>query len=330
MDANVWNGCHFDPALGGHVESWFLKLNSPDEARALWLKATIRAPDPRFHAGGPVAEIWAIAFERRHAPRAAKHTIPYAQASFSALGLDLSVADLQWRPGHLQGAVLGEHHRFEFDLRYTDPGVPLVPLPHPRLYSGPVPSSKFVTPAPDARFQGWYTIDGQKTEVDTWRGMQGHNWGRRHAKRYAWGHANQWAGHDDLWFEGVTAQVALGPLTAPPLTLLCVSHRGVRYLFNSARDLLRARGRFDFRRWSFQAESSLARVEGELEADAGEFAGLRYENPAGPMTHCLNSKIARGRLRIHVRGRTPFEAETHSAALEIGTHATDHGIALLI
>lgn len=328
--ANAWNGCHFDPTRGGHVESWFLKLNDPAGARALWLKATIRNPDPRFHAGGPVAESWAIAFERRHPPRGAKHVVPYAQAGFSALGLDLSVADLRWQDGHISGAVVGDRHAVTFDLRYTDPGPALVPLPSRRMYSGPFPSSKFVSPAPDARFDGHYALDGHRVEVQGWRGMQGHNWGRRHAHRYAWGHCNQWHGHDDLWFEGVTAQVKIGPVTAPPLTLLCVSHRGVRYLFNTGTDLLlRARGEFDLRRWTFRAENALAAVEGELEADAPDFAGLRYDNPSGPPTFCLNSKIARGRLRLHIRGRAPFEAETHSAALEIGTHDAHHGVVLL-
>lgn len=337
MDPNTWNGCRFasltqKPAgsAAPHVESWFLKLNDPEGQRALWLKATLRNPDPRFHAGGPVAESWAIAFERRHPPRAAKHVVPYSHASLSALGLDLSVADLRWQPGHISGAVPGERHAVTFDLRYTDPGPALAPLPSARMYSGPFPSSKFVSPAPDARFEGHYTVDGHAVEVRGWRGMQGHNWGRRHAHRYAWGHANQFDGHDDLWFEGVTAQVKVGPLTAPPLTILCVSHRGVRHLFNTAADLVRARGTFDFRRWQFEAAGRLGRVEGELWADAGDFAGLRYDNPAGPPTHCLNSKIAHGRLRVHLRGRAPFEAETRAAALEIGTHATEHGIPILV
>ncbi len=333
MDANAWNGCRYAPAgeaRFGHVESWFTKLNSPDARRALWVKATLRVPDPRVHAGGAVAESWAIAFERGRPPRAAKHTVPLGAAELGALGLDLSVGALRWTPGRLVGQVEGDRHTLGFDLHYADPGPALAPLPHPRLYAGPFPSSKFVSPAPDARFTGSYRIDGTVVEVAGWRGMQGHNWGRRHAHRYAWGHCNQFDDHDDLWFEGVTAQVKLGPAVSPPLTVLCVSHRGVRHLFNRVRDLVRARGRFDARAWHFEAQSGTARLEGELTATAADMAGLRYDNPSGPPTFCLNSKIATGRLRLTVRGRAPFEAHTRAAALEIGTHSTDHGIPILV
>lgn len=332
MDANRWNGCRYAPegaARFGHVESWFAKLNDPEGRRALWVKATLRVPDPREHAGGAVAESWAIAFERGRPPRAAKHTVPLGAAELSALGLDLTVGRLRWLPETLTGGVDGVRHTFGFDLHARDPGPALAPLPHPRLYAGPFPSSKFVSPAPDARFNGSFTVDGVTTAVSNWRGMQGHNWGRQHAHRYAWGHCNQFDDHDDLWFEGVTAQVRLGPLLAPPLTILCVSHRGVRYVFNRVRDLARARGRFDFRTWRFEAISADARVEGELTANVADMAGLRYDNPHGPPTFCLNSKIASGHLRLVVGGRAPLVARTRAAALEIGTHSTDHGVPII-
>jgi len=48
------------------------------------------------------------------------------------------------------------------------------------------------------------------------------------------------------------------------------------------------------------------------------------------MTHCLNSKIANGRIRLEVKGRPPLDATTTSAALEIGTKDTSHGIRMLV
>ena len=84
------------------------------------------------------------------------------------------------------------------------------------------------------------------------------------------------------------------------------------------------------RRWSFSAENRLARVSGHLEAAGPEFAGLLYENPTGPPAHCLNSKLAQGELHLEVRGHSPIVARTRSAALEIGTQSTDHGVIVLV
>jgi hypothetical protein len=47
------------------------------------------------------------------------------------------------------------------------------------------------------------------------------------------------------------------------------------------------------------------------------------------MTYCLNSKIARGHVRLEVAGRPTIEATTRAAALEIGTRDPDHGVKML-
>jgi hypothetical protein len=47
------------------------------------------------------------------------------------------------------------------------------------------------------------------------------------------------------------------------------------------------------------------------------------------MTYCLNSKIARGRLRIELPGKPALELRTDSAALEIGTKDPNHGVRML-
>jgi hypothetical protein len=206
---------------------------------------------------------------------------------------------------------------------------PLVPFPSLRMYETPLPSQKLVTPHPDSRFEGSYSVAGVTTEVRGWHGMQGRNWGTKHTELYAWSHCNQWDGHDDLVLEGFTGRVKVGPVLAPPLSIVCVRHRGVRYDFNAPLTIVRARGTIELRRWTFSAKSALATVTGELWADTPDFVGLAYENPDGAITYCLNSKIARGRIRLSVRGRPDIEAVTRAAALEIGTKDAAHGVTML-
>jgi hypothetical protein len=322
-----WNATRFETSTrGGHVESFFLKLNDPEGRRALWIKATILARV----SGAPVAEAWAIAFDRAGRHVGAKAVVPFDEARFSRDRLDVRVADLAISAGKIEGSVVSGGRRIDVALTFTTTSAPLVLFPSLRMYEGPLPSSKLVSPYPDARFAGHYAVDGERVEVDGWRGMEGHNWGSRHTELYAWAHCNQWEDEDDLIFEGATARVKVGPLLAPPLTVLCVWRRGVRYPFNQPLVLLRSRGSIGQRAWTFHAESRLARVEGELVADTRDFVGLHYENPDGAMTYCLNSKIAAGTLRFAVKGRPEITAHTRAAALEIGTRDPAHGIPMLL
>ena len=326
MDAETWNRVRFRAeARGQHVESYFLKLNDPSGRRALWLKVTILA-----RAGKePVAETWAIAFDREGEHVAAKEVVAFREASFSAQRFDVSAAGVHFETGRVEGKVAARGHQIEFALDFDPQGAPLVPFPSLRMYETKLPSSKFVSPHPSTRFSGSYRVDGDEVSVDGWLGMQGHNWGRRHAELYGWGHCNQWKGQPGLLLEGVTARVKVGPVLVPPITLICVWHDGVHYQLNGVRELAKARGTVGDRSWRFRAESSEARVEGELSAQTDDFVGLYYENPDGDMTYCLNSKIARGRLRLELPGKPAIVAETDAAALEIGTKDPNHGVRML-
>lgn len=326
MNAEEWNRVRFRPSpRAEHVESYFLKLNDPLGRRALWLKATILARPGKE----PVAETWAIAFDREGEHVAAKEVVPISEASFSRERFEVRAASVRFSAGKLAGKVKARGHEIEFSLTFDTGGEPLVPFPSLRMYETRLPSSKFVTPYPSTRFSGSYRVDGAAVDVDGWLGMQGHNWGRRHAEHYGWGHCNQWNKAPGLLLEGVTARVKLGPVVAPPLTLICVWHEGNHYQLSGVRELAKARGKVTERSWSFRAESEEARVEGELSADTKDFVGLYYENPDGDMTYCLNSKIARGRMRLEVRGKPALVVETNSAALEIGTKDPSHGVRML-
>jgi len=320
-----WNAVRYSPELSDHVESYFMKLNDVEGRRALWLKGTILAGRDR----AVEAEAWGIAFDRERGHVGVKRVIPWTDARFSPDGLDVHVADLEIREGRTRGSIVKGADRIEWDLEFDPSGEPLVPYPLPKMYEGPFPSQKMVTPHPNTRFSGSYRVNGSEVRVDGWRGMQGHNWGKRHTELYAWGHVNQWENVDDLVFEGATGRIKLGPVLAPPLTLLSVWYKGRRYEFNEVRTLLRNRGEITLRSWRFEAKNAEARLHGELAADTDEMVGLHYENPNGEMTYCLNSKIAWGLLVLTPNDGARVHARTSSAALEIGTKDPKHGVRMV-
>lgn len=321
-----WNAVRFDPSKkGDHVESIYFKLNEPGGQRALWVKATILAGAGRQ----PVAEAWAIAFDRQAGHVAGKEVVPFGEASFSRTGLDARVAGIEIQRGHSRGRITQGSDRIEWDLEFDASGEPMLAYPSVKMYEGPLPSQKTVTPCPDTRFSGRYTVNGREVSVDGWKGMQSHNWGKRHSEIYAWGHVNQWNDADDLMFEGATARLRYGPILTPQLTVLTVWHAGKKYRFNSIRKLLSNTGVITLRSMRFEAENAEAHVHGELAADTDEMVGLHYENPNGEMTYCLNSKIAWALLVLEPKAGDRVHATSNAAALEIGTKDPKHGVRML-
>lgn len=327
------NAVRFDPAAGSdHVESYFLKANDPAGERALWIKATIFAS--AREPGRAVAEGWAIAFDRRGGESkhvAVKHVLPYADAHFGKEGLDVawSVGEgerMRIRPGEMHGRIARREHAIRWDLRFEGEASPFVPFPHASMYRGKFPKSKTLTPYPDLVFSGEVEVDGERWDLSGWRGMQGHNWGRGHADLYAWCHVNTWESEADLVVEALSGRVRVGPVLTPLVTLVCARFRGVTYTWNGPLEIARAHGDVGLRRYSFSAEGRAARIEGSFEADTDDMVGLYYPNPDGPMTYCLNTKLARAHVRFEASGRPPVVVKSRAAALEIGTRDADHGV----
>jgi hypothetical protein len=338
---------------GGHVESYFLKANDPHARRAIWLKTTIYASG-RGRDGGPhtVAEAWAVAFDAERGHVAVKSSVPFARAHFSGQALDVEVDGVVLRPHETHGAIASGGRAISWELALTSDGLPLVHFPHDWMYEGRFPSTKVVSPFPDLRATGALTVNGERWDVSAWPGLLGHNWGARHTPLYAWGHCNLWERDEpggaapeggspqgaaatstpvrELVFEGSSARVKLGPVLSPLTTLLCLRWRGVRYDLNGVMDLVTNRGDVTPRRWAFQGEDRHVALRGEMWAESDDFVGLYYENPSGPPTHCLNSKLAHARLDVEVRGRAPFTVRSSRAALEIGTTDPTHGVRMYV
>jgi hypothetical protein len=322
----------------GHVESYFLKANDPHSRRAIWLKTTIYASG-RGTIGGPchaVAEAWAIAFDAERGHVAVKSSVPFDRARFDPRTLDIEVDGVVLRGHETRGAIETGGRRVEWDLALTSDGIPLVHFPHPWMYEGKFPSTKIVSPFPDLRATGSVTVNGERWEIERWPGLLGHNWAPRHTPLYAWGHCNVWERDEggepvtELVFEGSSAKVKVGPVLSPVTTLLCLRWRGVRYDLNSTLDLVTNRGEITPRRWRFEGEGRHVALRGEMWATSDDFVGLFYENPAGPPTPCLNSKLAHARLEIEPRGRPRFVVHSRAAALEIGTLDPTHGVRMYV
>ena len=320
-------------AAPGHVESHFLKANSPDGERALWVKHTLLVPTRRDAPA--VAELWAIAFDRRGRRKLAqKVSYPLAAARLCDAPFSFALPDAELRQGAASGALGAGDERLAWQLDFASAEAPFLPFRYPRMYTGAFPRSKSLTPFPDTRAHGSFTAFGERWDVTGWRAAQGHNWGKSHAHAYGWVHCNALCLEpggtplEDSWVEVLSGRVRLGPLVTPFLSVAGLRHQGRLFRFDAARAIVSRKIAIDTRSFTFELVQDGATLVGAFHAAPEQFAGLRYEDPDGRALACLNSKLASGRLTLSYEGGA-VTLYTDQAALELGTRSPDHGVALL-
>lgn len=325
----------------GLYESFFVKANDPAARRALWIRFTFLSP-----AGRPeeaLAETWAILFDRetgRHV--AAKQSHPIAASRVSGDPFRVEIADSVLETGHTAGSMESSAGPIRWDLSFSTSSFVHRPYPLAAMYEAKLPKHKTITPYPDERFDGWYSVGDARVDVAGWPGFQSHNWGTEHTHLYVWTHCNV-LGAPGNWFEAAAGRVKLGPAVLPWMGVATVSVAGRRVHFDSAGAVLgvrstleraaRAGGRGDAPGWGwrFGFRRGEAELEGELTGDREDFVGLTYEGPGGGApTHCLNSKMAHLQLTLREGSAPPVHLESDAAAFEVGTHRSDHGIRMAI
>jgi hypothetical protein len=215
-------------------------------------------------------------------------------------------------------------------LRYDGDQPPLLLLPR-ALYEQPLPKAKAVVSVPQARFSGKVSLEGEDIAIDAWPGSVNHNWGSRHTDEYAWGQVARFENADDAFLECSTARLRIGPMWTPWLTLIVLRIDGEELRLNSLWRAWRARQKLEFFDWHFDSRGGGARIRGRIQAPVSSFVALPYYNPPGGTKTCLNSKLAACVVNVDRAGKPTRTLRTrHSAAFEILTDRTDHGLAFAI
>lgn len=315
-----------------HVESWFFKANAPDGERGLWLRCTIFASPPL----APVAEAWAIAFDRHRGHVAIKSTVAFESARFTKDTVDVEVDGCALSLDRARGGLSSGRGSLAWDVAIGPPrAAPIVHFPSRVMYrDGVPPASKLVTPLADAIAAGSVRVGRARDDVETWdlRGwsaMLGHNWGRGHAEHYAWTHCNVFD-VEGLVFEAVSSRVRVGPLLSPMISAAYVRWRGKSWDLSRLGALTHNRGVFSLRRWEMVGQDRGLRFTCDVGAETDDLVGLHYPNPSGMMTHCLSTNLARARVELRLPDGETITARSRAAAFEIGTLRTDHGVRMYL
>ncbi len=313
----------------GHIESYFLKINDPAQGKALWLKFTLLSPkgDPKATVG----EVWAIVFDDRNPENitAFKETYPVEDCQLARERFFLSFGASSLEPGRTAGKLRGAGGDLTWDLRFSDGEAPLIPFRYGWMYTAKIPKSKTKTPYPASRFSGSFTLHGTTTELRDAPGMQGHNWGSEHSHLYAWAHCSAFEGHgDDTFFEGYSSRIKVGGMVTPYLSNAFLSVRGKRYLLNTPGSFISKDILVENNHWKFTVVGKTHSIRGDIHAPTEKFIALKYYNPDGSLSYCLNSKIADAVIELlDASGKVIERLESkRTTALEVLVKDANHGV----
>ena len=315
------------PGLGpgaGHYESFYIKATQPGGGRAIWIRHTVhKRPDEEL-----TGSLWVTLFDTEApGPRATKVTVGAGGVSVPAGGY-IQVADATLGQGTARGAARTDELAMSWDLAFTDGPEAFCHLPYDFLYRAPLPKTKLLSPYPDSRFDGVFTIGGERIELNGWPGMIGHNWGAEHAERWIWMHANE-LGSDGAFFDAGLGRIKVGPMTTPWIGNAVLAIDGERHRLGGL-DRIRSTT-VDERPTGceFELTGKDIRVHGKVGSEPRNFVGWVYADPVGPEHNTVNCSICDLALVVERKGQEARRLEcSGAAAYELGMRETDHGIPL--
>jgi hypothetical protein len=309
IPAHGYDFVQWTPEARRLYESNYLKANSPDGRRGLWIKHNILAPADRNRPA--VLEVWCVLFDRDDGrPSVVKQVRKMSEIAVAKTRLRIEGQEVLLSDRETRTHVVDEDGReasWELQLEAKDTAI--FHMPYNWMYTAPFPKKKIITPAPRLIFNGTLSFDGREVRVDDWVGIRGHNWGSEHAWRYVYGNCNLFEGEADAVLEMFTAKIKLGPIKSPWLSMGVLRHRGVEHGFRSLRYAAQSTPVVDFPSWEATLRTGDETLHASWELDPEQTVGLRYLHPDGKVSFCYNTKFATIRARSGDLELTTDQAE---------------------
>jgi hypothetical protein len=312
------------PEKAGHYESFYLKLNRPAGGLGVWIRHTVhKRPGEQ-----PTCALWFVLFDAEAAgPRATKR-----QFGADELSADpdtyIRVADASLTDGGANGRIETPALDASWDLTFSDEHEPFHHLPRDFLYHAPLPKTKFLSPYPDAVFDGQIELDGETIEIEGWRGMVGHNWGAEHAERWVWVQGSGFEGRSpNDYFDMAVGRIKVGGATTPWVGNAMLMLDGKSHRLGGFGHIPSTQVSEEPTGASFELKGKGVTLGGNVRAPAKDFVAWVYADPVGPEHNTLNCSISDLELHVSLDGGTAeILSVPGEAAYEFGTRDKDHGI----
>lgn len=305
----------------GHYESFYLKACHPAQRVGLWIRYTVhKRPDAES-----TGSLWFTLFGEGR-PRAVKETFAGPSAGTDEY---VRVGSSFLSPGAVVGQAAGEGRAASWDLSFDSAPEALHHLPRGWMYRAPLPRTKLLSPHPQARFSGHAEIDGDRVDLDGWRGMVGHNWGAQHAERWIWTHADGMGDGGEDWLDIALGRIKVGSATLPWIAngVLCLD--GERLRVGGPQNLRRTEVSEAPERCELVLPGHDLTVQATVGAPRERFVGWVYADPDGSEHHAVNCSVADMELVVSRPGRPPRTLRCEGgAAYELGMREHDHGMVI--
>jgi len=298
MPSHNYERYQWRPGRQGLYESNYVKANSPDGKRAVWLKHNILAwKDPKKE---PLVELWCILFTRGEAPQVLKQEIPASRVVLDDDRVGMQGEGILFRPNRTATTITdnGRWASWDIEMEDLDCGPGFVHFPYAGMYEWGFPKKKVITSSPLMRWNGILTFRDQEIPIENWIGFRNHNWGTEHAHCYAYGNCNHFPDAPGVIFDGFSAKIRLGLLKSPYLSMAMIRLGEDDLPMNRLGTVFRSKANLRFPRWELQLQNENHKVQIIQEGEPVEFSGLPYHHPDGKLSYCYNTKWARTTLHI--------------------------------
>ena len=314
------------PEKQGHYESLYIKASHPDGGLSAWIRHTVHK-----RPGEPAtASVWFTLFDREAAgPRATKATFGQDKLSVPS-GAYIQVYNCELLADEAHGSVHTDALTASWDLKFADEHPPFHHLPRDFLYDAKLPKTKFLSPFPNATFDGRLNVGDRDIPVEGWRGMIGHNWGAEHAERWVWVQGAAFQGGDPGdYFDMAVGRIKVAGLTTPWVGNAMLFLDGEPHRLGGFGHIPSTEVGEEPTRCSFGLRGDGVKVTGTVSAASKDFVAWIYADPVGPEHNTLNCSVSDLDLEVSLNGAPARRLSARaSAAYELGTRDTGHGIPL--
>jgi hypothetical protein len=306
------NQRRWDGQRRGHYEVWYLTLNDPGSRDGYWIRYTLEAP--LDGQGEPYAQLWFARFDASGAGQGGtfgiNRKLPIASFAAPPPGSSepFSVSVGGNRLGHdsARGALSGDGHSAEWDLRWTPATKTLHQFPKFLYRRGGLAQTTVLTPNVNVSISGTITVDGKRFELRDAPGGQTHLWGKKHAYSWGWGHCNAFDDVPGAAFEVLAVRLQRRGMLLPPLTIATLWLDGEEIALERIEQALVAPApAMGTGRFRFTARGLFERLDGEFSCRPDDLVRASYHDPDGEPSFCHNTCIGDLRLTLsrRVRGR---------------------------
>ena len=311
----IWDG-----QTQGFYEVYFLKWNDLKNKTAAWIRYTLTSPLPSV--GDPYCELWGIFFDVEQPENnfAVKNRFPISKLHFEKdrHHVKIAEAELLQNSCHANLVDPATGNEMAWNLTFDSDTPTNHYFPSDLYYKGGFPKTKGLSPHLDARFSGTLEANGRTFKIENAPGQQTHLWGSNHAHRWAWGHCNTFVEDETAIWEGLDAQIKLGPMVSPHFKIFYLKVDGEEHFFNTPSYWIANKGNWELGKWNFEFQNEKLRAVGEIGCNYNEMVGVTYMDPNGANLWCNNSKVATLKITLYTpQGEKIRELTSdHGSALE--------------